>query len=409
MAGRGIEMPLLGAFTTCAVAVLTVATASPWTALHQWTPIAANITLMNRPDDVVGNVTARWRIFHITDAHISLGEADGVAKSGSRRMHGAFRSCADKHLEPGARRAPADTFRRLLQRAARENADAILLTGDIVNFPHNASVQYVLQELVAHRGGEGGRQIPLLYTAGNHDWLLEGLSRGRREQRSHFRRELLRPLYLAGSRGRRRALARSGDSEVEDIGILELGNPGDPQLLVIALDNSLLEVSADQAEFVWRELQRELPTLLAVHVPFMLPGVTSKDNRLVLCGDPRYRQDQDSSWQVERRERWPREGAPPSTARFVEDLVHRFAAPNGPLLAVLGGHEHTHRVDAVGTTRPVPPLKLQCDGAVPPDCKHAEGHRFGLPLHEGMVQYVTLPACEGGHRLVEVRDARVVL
>mmetsp|Transcript_14190 Transcript_14190/g.25056 ORF Transcript_14190/g.25056 Transcript_14190/m.25056 type:complete len:448 (+) Transcript_14190:87-1430(+) len=391
-------------------------TGTHWTAVHQWTQLAANITLLRRPSDTAENISARWRLLHITDAHISLGEAPELHQSGTRRMHSAFRNSLDKHLEPGARRSPAETFRRLLELAARENADAVLLTGDIVNFPHNSSVQYVLKALTAQRGADG-RRIPMLYTAGNHDWLVEGLARSRKEQRSVFRRELLRPLYMLGLCSCRHQCTRlSGayGSEREDVGVLELGpswrrsssSTSDPRLLLITLDNSHHEVSGAQAEFVWRELARGLPTLLAVHVPFMLPEVTPKNTKDVLCGDPRYRYENDKSWQMERRERWPRGGAPASTHRFVEDLVRRFAAPRGPLLGVLGGHEHIHRADAVGTTRASPPLHLKCDNSEPPQCEHGTGHRLGLPLHEGLVQYVTLPAYEGGHRLVEIRDAR---
>ncbi|CAE8604937.1 unnamed protein product, partial [Polarella glacialis] len=46
-----------------------------WTAVHQWTPLAANITILRRPWDAVGgNVSASWRILHLTDAHISMAE-----------------------------------------------------------------------------------------------------------------------------------------------------------------------------------------------------------------------------------------------------------------------------------------------------------------------------------------------
>merc|ERR1712129_685359 len=185
--------------------------------------------------------------------------------------------------------------------------------------------------------------------------------------------------------------------------------------LLLALDNSHLEVSSAQADFIWRELSQGLPTLLVVHVPFMLPDSTPKNTKNVLCGDPRYNFNGDTGWQTERRERWPRGGAPASTLQFIEDLVRRFAAPRGPLLGVLGGHEHAHRVDTVGITRTAPPLRLQCksgdaeggNAGAPPRCEHQEtGHRSGLPLHEGLAQYVTLPGFEGGYRMIEVRDAR---
>ncbi|CAK0854475.1 unnamed protein product [Prorocentrum cordatum] len=71
----------------------------PWTAVHQWTPLSANITLVQPPEvrkrrqrrrrtsEGAANVSSRWRILHLTDAHISLAEG----QVGTRRMHNDFR------------------------------------------------------------------------------------------------------------------------------------------------------------------------------------------------------------------------------------------------------------------------------------------------------------------------------
>jgi len=395
-------------------------TPSPWTALHQWSPLSANITLVRRPDDEVEeNVTRRWRILHITDAHISLAQADEHGRGHTRRMHEAFRTEREKYL--GARSLPADTFQRLIHLAHEVAADAVVLTGDIVNFPHNASVQYVSDILSTARRA-GGARMPVIYTSGNHDWFVEGLQQSVKAQRKRFRREILRPLY-AGNRRSGCASSWSDESDREDCTLLELGGEDRsrtseaarsrsggtraPELLILAIDNAAHEVTGAQAAFVWRELARGLPTLLAVHVPFMLAGATPKQNKQVLCGDPRYGHDSDPTFRIENRERWPKSGSTPTTLRFVEDIVRRFAAPRGPLIGVIGGHEHLHRADVVGQKRSPPALKLQCDASEPPRCTNANrGHQAGVDIHEGLVQYVTLPAVQGGHRLIEVRDAR---
>merc|ERR1719356_1528780 len=140
--------------------------ATPWTALHQWTPLAVNITLLSSADDHLGEFSYRWRLLHITDAHISLGEASELHQSGTRRMHSAFRTPQlDKHWEKGVRRQPADTFKRILDLAEQSSVDAVILGGDIVNFPHNASVHHALQALRLRRTAAGAR-MPVLYTAG---------------------------------------------------------------------------------------------------------------------------------------------------------------------------------------------------------------------------------------------------
>merc|ERR1712228_175879 len=110
-----------------------------------------------------------------------------------------------------------------------------------------------------------------------------------------------RPFYHLGCGNRRRG---SHGRDLEDYDILELGSRtgSRPQLLILTLDNSMHEVTSKQAAFVLRELARGLPTLLAVHVPFMLPGATPKNNKHILCGDPRYGFESDTSWHIERRE-----------------------------------------------------------------------------------------------------------
>mmetsp|Transcript_23479 Transcript_23479/g.43255 ORF Transcript_23479/g.43255 Transcript_23479/m.43255 type:complete len:402 (+) Transcript_23479:106-1311(+) len=372
-----------------------------WTAVHQWSNLAANITLLRQFGDNAGSPRSSWKLLHITDMHISLGEARDLHASATRRMHNAYSSGVDKFLQPGVRRAPAETFRSLLEHAEHLGVDAIVLGGDIVNFPHNDSVQYVHEALRSLQQA-GGLPLPVIYTAGNHDWMVEGSQESLQDQRDKFRREVLRPLYR---HSRSRTAVQS-----QDVGLLELsrGNATDnsepaERLLVLAVDNSIHEVSASQAEFIRKELGRGHPTILVVHVPFMLPGVTPPNTNNVLCGDPRYGWDNDNTWHIERRQRWPRSGTSVSTKRFIEDLTNRFGVPRGPLLGVLSGHEHVHRADALGASRT---SALTCQRGEPLQCEDVAGYQPGTPLHEGLVQYVTEAGFHGGHRLVEVRDAR---
>merc|ERR1712032_906144 len=128
----------------------------------------------------------------------------------------------DKYLETGAgaRRAPAETFQRLLKLVHQHKVDALVLGGDVVNFPHNASVQFA-RAAVANECGPNGNRVPMLFTAGNHDWLVEGLGGRRDEMRSRFRREILRPLYRFNP-SRRRLAGRNRVPETEDYDVLEL-------------------------------------------------------------------------------------------------------------------------------------------------------------------------------------------
>lgn len=398
----------------------------PWTSVHQWTSLAANITIVpNDGDSDFPNFSAVWRILHITDAHISLAEATDLHDGGTRRMHRDFRSMTDKHIDPGRRREPKETFKRLIGAFVRDSSpDVVVLGGDIVNFPHNASVQFVLEALIAAGCGIGRDRIPVVYTAGNHDWLVEGLPTSRLEQRTRFRHSVLRPFYrLARSSDGSSRFASATPSAVSDstqfgdASVFEIvsrqqgGNGlGEKTLLLLTLDTSALEVSSAQAAFIWRQLARGIPALLVVHVPLMVPGATPVDNKLVLCGDPRYNYDGDTSWQIEKRERWPVYGAPAATAQFMQDLVQRFVSPRGPLLGVVSGHEHLHRADVLGQEAGTL-FRVNCQvGQEISQCeRQAVGPEFiapDRPSTQGFVQYVSLPAFEGGHRLLEVRDLR---
>mmetsp|Transcript_56563 Transcript_56563/g.127153 ORF Transcript_56563/g.127153 Transcript_56563/m.127153 type:complete len:398 (+) Transcript_56563:98-1291(+) len=368
-----------------------------WTAVHQWSNLAANITVLRQFGDNAGSPSSSWKLLHITDAHISLAEAKELHATSTRRMHNAFSSEVDKFLKPGVRRPPAATLRSLLEHAEHLGVDAILLGGDIVNFPHNDSVQYVHEALRSLKIA-----VPVIYTAGNHDWMVEGSQESLQDQREKYRREVLWPLYR---HSRNRSPIQS-----QDVGLVELlrTNALDrsdtaERLLILSLDNSIHEVTASQAEFIRKELGRGHPTLLVVHIPFMLPGATPPKTKNVLCGDPRYGWDNDNAWQIERRQRWPRSGSTVSTKRFIDDLIHRYAVPRGPLLGILSGHEHTHRADALGASRT---STLTCKRGEPLQCEDAAGYQPGTPLHEGLVQYVTEAGFEGGHRIVEVRDSR---
>eukprot|EP00933_Yihiella_yeosuensis_P028260 TRINITY_DN22075_c0_g1_i1.p1 TRINITY_DN22075_c0_g1~~TRINITY_DN22075_c0_g1_i1.p1 ORF type:complete len:409 (-),score=28.58 TRINITY_DN22075_c0_g1_i1:22-1248(-) len=366
-----------------------------WTALHQWTPLAADITLVQPP--CMGrcniqlsnsNVTASWKILHLTDAHISLSEATEHHPYGTRRMHNAFRSVRDQYLEPGKSRPPSETFERLMMLIQRHTPDVLVLGGDIVNYPHNSSVQFVLQQLkttVAQR-------IPIIFTAGNHDWMVEAHQWSLAEQHRNFRLKELKPLYRLQRHHTSRRL-----SEQQDVGLLELKAKRGSKLLILSIDNSRMEINSNQASFVLEQLSRGLPVLLIIHVPLMLPGISPKNNKHVMCGDPRYCWQGDKLWNIEKRERWPREGPSSSTLKFIQDVMHQYAAPRGPLLGILSGHEHVHRTDVIGA--------LHCGGD--------SGHRClrnvlaeQLPQYEGMVQYVTPAACDGGHRVIEIHDAR---
>ncbi|MCZ6676051.1 MAG: metallophosphoesterase, partial [Candidatus Poribacteria bacterium] len=103
------------------------------------------------------------RMLHITDLHLALiddRDADHIP------------ACADacQRFEPSV--AISD---RMMMEAKTLDLDLIALTGDIVHFPSHAAVEGI-------KAAMAQVNVPVLYTAGNHDWHFPGLS-GREELR----------------------------------------------------------------------------------------------------------------------------------------------------------------------------------------------------------------------------------
>ena len=151
-------------------------------------------------------------------------------------------------------------------------------------------------------------------------------------------------------------------------------------LNVLGVDNSDLQLTLEQRWVMEQQLALNVPTLLMTHAGFWMPHSMEGLTTGVLTGDPRYNWDFDPDWTVEGRQRWPKAGNSKDTLAFVDDLVHTYSNPVGPVIGVFAGHEHTNRVDRING---------------PADY-----------TREGAYQYVTQGAFIGGHRLIEVRDLR---
>ena len=256
------------------------------------------------------------RILHLSDSHVdggvdepTFGEA-GFAKSASfmRELYG--KGLADR--SSGAMgRASAEIFRARLVEAAADGVDLLVHTGDLVNCPSERSVE-IIQEAVAESG------LPMLYVSGNHDWQFDDLGQQHpeatpeelRDEWLHEKGHLL-PLY-----GGRNPLCWS-----ESVA----------GLTFVAIDNSTMQVSAEQLTFFEAALA-EAPgaVVLLCHVPLysaeLLTAMTSRglpNAHSYLCGDP---ESSNPSYR-------PTE----STQAFLDTV----GTAGSGLVAVLAGHIHT--------------------------------------------------------------------
>ena len=126
------------------------------------------------------------KVLHITDSHIS-GEmpADPQHAAYAKRMHNAYPMV--KHFQTGEMVSPKVMFKELMELAVSEKADLIALTGDIVNYPGESGVEFVMNE-VKKTG------IPFIYTAGNHDWHYEVMPGDAISQNREWTDKSLKPL-----------------------------------------------------------------------------------------------------------------------------------------------------------------------------------------------------------------------
>lgn len=272
---------------------------------HDYTDSTAFISIDGLQDSL--------RILQITDTHISiLDSSERKFWRYSRRMDQAFITRPDGRTGEPAR--PQDQFLQLLDRAKSLKVDLILLTGDIVNNPSRSSVAFV-QDALQKCG------IPYLYTAGNHDWHYEGMKGAGPQLRKTWIKKGLRPLY-----GGRNPFFHA--QEIKGIQF-------------VAIDNSTYQILPEQLAFFQQTLKQGLPVVLLSHIPYYVAGDPHKSG----CGNPDWGWDQDKSFELERRQRWPKGGNSPATVEFVDTLP---AAGN--LVAVLTGHNHKSRATRLSAT-----------------------------------------------------------
>ena len=251
------------------------------------------------------------RLVLIADTHLSLDDARGEPfRSFSGRMAGAYRQT--RHFKTGAPTTAEASFVEALQQAKKQHADLVALVGDILSFPSEAAVEWVLAQL-----RDCGR--PWLYIAGNHDWHYEGLAGSSAELRAVWTEKRLRPLY---------------QNQPPLMSSRDLGG-----VRVVAIDNSTYTILPEQLEFFRREAAGGRPMILLVHIPLYAPGRPVGFG----CGHPQWGAAADRHFEIERRPRWPESGPDETTLAFHREV---FAAPN--LLGVFAGHAHRASLDVVG-------------------------------------------------------------
>jgi len=262
-------------------------------------------------------------IAQLSDTHLPAADARDPHPA---RQAAAYYQSYFRERTPG--QAPVgEVFAGLLEKAREKQPDALALTGDILHFPSVAGLEWLCQSLA-------GRTY--LYTLGNHDWSFPYLPWTAAVRQGHY------PRFFGLAKGDPACQA------------LRVGG-----LRLVALDNSVYQVSQAQAEFLRGQLAWGDPCLLLVHIPLqilsLMPAVMARWNAPIVMGA-------EEGWTAEARAKW-RVGEVEEGTRACLELVR--GAEN--LVGVLCGHVHFPRADELR-----------------PNC----------------FQYVARPGFEGGFRLL---------
>ena len=250
------------------------------------------------------------KLMLLADTHLFRDDERGLSfQEFSGRMSKAYNRT--RHFRSGKETTPELCFQETLQAAREARVDAVVLLGDIVSYPSEAAVEWVLSRLEA-------AGLPWVYTAGNHDWHYEGMAGSSEELRATWCARRLAPLY----QGREPRMS-----------VLELSG-----LKVVLIDNSTCEIGADQLDFFRQHASSGSPMLRGVHIPLFAPGRPVGFS----CGHPAWGGAADRNYMIEKRHRWRAEGHTRVTMDFHREV---FATPH--LLGVFAGHIHQPSLDVL--------------------------------------------------------------
>ena len=246
----------------------------------------------------------------VADTHLWMSDdREEPFRTHSKRMAGAYH--ATRHFQTLEATNPEKSFLHVLGMAKEKKVDAIALLGDIVSYPSEYAVEWA-------KGKLDSIGIPYYYTAGNHDWHYEGMEGSSIELRDTWAKKRLMPLL-----GPHNPLMYSVDVK---------------WVKLLFIDDSVYEILPEQLDFFRQEDSQGKPMLLMMHIPVYAPGREVGFG----VGHPDWNAAHDTSFELERRNRWAAEGHKPETFAFYDAVVS-----SSNLMATFTGHVHRNGVDVI--------------------------------------------------------------
>lgn len=254
----------------------------------------------------VNTLDKPFKTLFLSDSHLTIEDERGKDfYQYTKRMGGSAVEPENYGKSNGSEQALIAS----LEKAQKEGVELVILGGDIINFPSQASVELLIKIM-----NDSG--LKWIYTAGNHDWHYEGEPGEAVDQRNKWQQSSLNPLY-------------QGANPLYSSTILHNIN-------FVLIDNSTNEITDEQFFFFKEQLKKGIPIVLSMHIPLYLPGHTIDYG----CGHPAWNLKNDTYYEIERRTPWPENGHTPTTFAFRELVL------NAPLvIGIYAGHTHEEVLD----------------------------------------------------------------
>ncbi len=244
---------------------------------------------------IIPGFEGEYELLFLTDTHAVIQDetdSDQIAENGSLRAQEFV------NAEGASSKQQLSDW---MDYAVEEQVDAVLMGGDIIDYPSEPSIKYLDEQL-------GKLTMPYLYTIGNHDWTFPW------EYMTETGEKQYRPL-LAPYMGENTYI---GTWETED-------------LLVITVDNSSGQIRPEALELYEELLQTDKTVIVMLHVPLMTQSVLGKAKEVwsspVVLGAGNYGGI------------YPNEDS--------EKFVELTTATDSPVELVLAGHVHFYDKDYI--------------------------------------------------------------
>lgn len=204
---------------------------------------------------LIPELTREYEIWLFADSHIIIpddSESEEVKEYTAQRLPGFVN-------EKGI--APSAILTDFINQANESQPDMILFGGDILDFPSDANVAFLQEELAK-------LTVPYVFVMGNHDWTYPW------EYMTETGTETYRPLFqdmMVGNMENAPLIQSVTEMAVGYTSVTELD-----EFVVLAVDNSSNQVAAEAVDSIEYAYSLSKPIVLLQHVPFSTENLIAR-------------------------------------------------------------------------------------------------------------------------------------